>query len=96
MQQRNFDKKPLQVSEQIVHLQNSCLSIPDKNYAIHCLNTVSYYRLSAYFKPFETTNFSLTKFKDGAVFDDIWQLYVFDKELRLLVMDALVRRQMMG
>lgn len=90
MQQRNFDKKPLQISEQIDFLIKQGLTVPNQTLATHCLSTVSYHRLSAYFKPFEVDD-STNQFKINVTFDDIWHLYVFDKELRLLVMDSLER-----
>ena len=57
------------------------------------LKSVSYYRLSGYFPPFlkygETGEEEC--FIDGTTIDMIWRHYVFDRRLRLLIMDALER-----
>lgn len=59
------------------------------------LKTVGYYRLSAYWLPFESpANQSQTrskKFVPGTQFEDVVRLYIFDRHLRLLVTEAIER-----
>lgn len=52
------------------------------------LASVNYYRLSAYWYTFCSTN---DQFRPGTQFETVWERYVFDRELRLLVIDALER-----
>lgn len=69
------------------------ISEPDK--AEHCLHRVGYYRLSAYWYPFRQFGPKPDErqdvFLEGTSFDTIFDLYVFDKRLRLLFLDALER-----
>lgn len=64
---------------------------------IQRLATVGYYRLSAYSYPFRKTEGrdSLGKkrdeFREGTTFRRVWEYYLFDRRLRLLVMDAIER-----
>lgn len=59
------------------------------------LETVGYYRLSAYWLPYETEpTVGQTRskvFLPGTQFADIVDVYVFDRKLRLLVMEAIDR-----
>lgn len=59
------------------------------------LTTVGYYRLSAYWLPMEEhPNLDETRskrFKDGCKFEDVIKVYIFDRKLRLLIMEAVER-----
>ena len=66
------------------------LTIVDESFATHCLKHYNYYRLSVYARPFLETP-DPPKFKDGTCFEDVWQLYCFDRELRQLVHEATKR-----
>jgi abortive infection bacteriophage resistance protein len=52
------------------------------------LQAVDYYRLCAYWHPFKNTD---DTFKPGTTLDIVWDRYVLDRKLRLLVMDAIER-----
>ncbi|MGO6724959.1 Abi family protein [Rhizobium ruizarguesonis] len=69
------------------------MDVPDLPHARHCLQHISYYRLRAYWLPFEEQAETAGdhKFKAGTSLDDVLGLYVFDRRLRLLVMDAVER-----
>lgn len=69
------------------------MTVPNHAHAIHCLQHISYYRLRAYWLPFEVAAPAVGdhRFKAGTSFDDVLALYIFDRQLRLLVMDALER-----
>lgn len=66
------------------------MQIPDRDYARHYLTHLNYYRLGAYWLPFEADH-ATHVFKANTHFDEVVSLYVFDRELRLLVMDAIER-----
>jgi abortive infection bacteriophage resistance protein len=70
--------------------------IGDREVIIRRLQAVSYYRLSGYSHPFRavcsgTPGELRHEFKPGTTFEDVWRRYVFDRRLRLIVMDALER-----
>ncbi len=88
---KKFTKKALSTDEQIEMLSARGLIIPDRAITFQCLSTVSYYRLSAYFKPFQIHSENDHYFKPNITFDRIWKIYVFDRELRLHISDALER-----
>lgn len=83
-----YDKQPLTFDEQVALLSSRGLDINDQDHALHALERISYYRLSAYWYPVRNHDDS---FRDGASFDVALQLYEFDRHLRLLVMDAIER-----
>lgn len=64
--------------------------IPDRDKAKHYLSHLNYYRLGAYWAPFQSNNADHT-FNNDTSFDDVLELYIFDRELRLLIMDAIER-----
>jgi abortive infection bacteriophage resistance protein len=79
------------------------MDVSDEARAKMCLARIGYYRLSAYWYPFrnsvihtDPTNMTtrttvLDDFRPGTSFTDVFDFYVFDKGLRLLVSDALER-----
>lgn len=83
-----FDKPALTSDQHIALLESRGLTVPDYDRAKRYLLTIGYYRLSAYFLPFQEEK---NKFKAGTTFSDILDLYIFDRKLRLHVMDALER-----
>ncbi|MBU2601025.1 MAG: Abi family protein [Actinobacteria bacterium] len=64
--------------------------IEDAATAQFYLQHLSYYRLSAYWLPFEADHVT-HRFVPGTRFSDVLNLYVFDRELRLLMLDAIER-----
>jgi len=66
------------------------MNIPDHGRAKHYLAHLNYYRFSAYWLPFEADH-ETHQFKPNTSFEDVLNIYVFDRELRLLVMDAIER-----
>lgn len=83
-----FAKPTLSVVNQIALLRQRGLVISDASKASHYLQTIGYYRLSAYFLPYQKAQ---DLFCPEATFNDALELYLFDKRLRMLVMDALER-----
>lgn len=78
----HFAKPPVSIADQIQLLRDRGLSIPDTQEANHYLDNISYYRLSAYMRPFQYRG-SEHRFRNGVEFEEIKNLYVFDKELLL-------------
>ncbi len=93
MANRKYSKNALAVSEQIEFLTSQGLLISNEQYVHDILSTVSYYRFSSYLLPFKLPrqeNLSRC-FREGISFDQVWKLYQFDRELRLIVSDAIER-----
>lgn len=93
---KRYEKQPQCVDNQIKLLRKRGLEIHDEDFARNFLSRVSYYRLSSYFIPFETpfdsTENKLERchnFIEGSSFEDIYQLYIFDKNLRLHLLEAI-------
>ena len=88
-----FEKPAVSVHDQIELLKRRGMTVGDEAQAQHYLNFISYYRLRAYWLPFEVpaANNGDHAFRDGTTFEDVLTLYIFDRELRLLVLDAIER-----
>lgn len=63
--------------------------VEQHNVALQALKHCNYYRLSGYWKPFEVQNSVPSNFEPCTKFDQVLELYYFDKRLRLLVLDAI-------
>ncbi|MBC6438521.1 MAG: Abi family protein [Rhodobacteraceae bacterium] len=88
-----FEKPALSIPDQIELLKRRGMAIEDEASAQHYLKFISYYRLRAYWLPFEV-NAAVEgdhAFHAGTTFRDVLALYIFDRELRLLVLDAIER-----
>ncbi|EGG99216.1 Abortive infection bacteriophage resistance protein [gamma proteobacterium IMCC2047] len=89
--------------DQLKLLKSRGMTVTDEDAANSYLERIGYYRLSAYWYPFrvfEITQDANTRqiktqrtdnFVDNSQFVDAVELYIFDKKLRLLVLDALER-----
>lgn len=85
-----YDKPAMSLDELVGRLAERGMRIPDRARAVRYLRHIGYYRLSAYTIPFQASR-PHHVFRPDTSFDDILDLYVFDRVLRLLVMDALER-----
>ena len=88
----NYSKKPLSIEEQIIKLEKRGLNFSDKTVAAHYLQNISYYRLRAFTYPFqnnEDPEADHVFLRDDFDFNDIIDLYVFDRRLRNLVFNEL-------
>ncbi len=85
-----YSKKALSFQEQIDQLKSRGLIINDNHRALHYFSHINYYRFSAYTYPFLADK-EKHIFKEGVTFQNILDLYNFDRELRLLIMDAVER-----
>ncbi|MFP4147283.1 MAG: Abi family protein [Halorhodospira sp.] len=86
----DFTKPARTHQEQLDLLQARGLHIEDRDRALHYLRHLNYYRLTAYWLPFEAAH-DTHCFQQGASFDAVLNLYVFDREFRLLLLDAIER-----
>lgn len=88
-----FSKPPLSYEDQLSLLEARGLQIRDRAKALGCLGHLNYYRLRAYWLGMEAPKGpeGEHRFLLGADFDAALALYVFDRKLRLLVMDAIER-----
>jgi abortive infection bacteriophage resistance protein len=91
--------KPYQdIPSLLALLQQRGMQIPDAAKAARCLDRIGYYRLSGYWYPMRKSYTSPSgdtvieqDFRPGSTFSDVAELYVFDKRLRLLLLDAIER-----
>ena len=88
--QRNFNKPAKTFQEQVQLLQSRGMLIDNEQDAIFYLQHLNYYRLTAYWLPFELDH-ATHRFKPNTKFSDVLKAYVFDRELRLLLLDGIER-----
>lgn len=82
-----YEKEPLTYEEQADRLLGRGL-IADRDELITRLAAVNYYRLSGYLYPFRQRDDS---YSPGTTLNIVWLRYVFDRRLRVLILDAVER-----
>ena len=85
-----YDKPALTVDEQIAQLVGRGMVFEDRVRAAHYLRELNYYRLSGYWLRYERDH-RTHEFLPGTSFEGVLADYVFDRELKLLVLDAIER-----
>lgn len=88
-----YAKPPLAIPEQVQLLKDRGMSIEDDERAARYLHSIGYYRLSAYLLPFinRSQNAQNHQLESGTRFEDVLQLYILDRKLRLIVLEAIER-----
>lgn len=86
-----YNKPALSIDEQIDLFVQRGMAVPDRNRARHYLSYISYYRLSIYARTLQVDDSANHCYRPGTCFDDMLNLYTFDRELRLLALDAIER-----
>lgn len=88
-----YNKPPLTYAQQIDLLRSRGLIIPDESRTERHLSNIGYYRLSAYMYPYKQVKGGIIQdnFIPDTTWDMVYDLYVFDRKLRLLVFDAIER-----
>ena len=88
-----YSKPWLSLPEQLDLLKSRGLLVNDDNAATECLHRNGYYRLSAYWYPFREIieGKRSDTFLPDSHFEDARNLYVFDNEFKLHLLDALER-----
>lgn len=86
-----YEKPALTYKEQIGLMKRRGVIFEDEAKAEYQLANVSYYRLSAYMYPYrQNVNGKIVDdFQNGTNWKNIYNLYVFDRKLRLLIFDAI-------
>lgn len=74
-------KEPLTFEEQVEKLRDHNIVVPDAEFALMCLKNINYYHLRGYWLSFEENN----QIKDGTTFNNIWDAYLLDTELKALL-----------
>jgi abortive infection bacteriophage resistance protein len=85
-----MSKMPLSYQAQLDLFKSRGLIVNNEAFALHCLAHHNYYRLSAYRFPF-TVQGDPDSFLPDTTFEQIWQLYDFDRGLRKLIIEACKR-----
>lgn len=92
-------------SDLVANLEQRGMVIDDPDRAIRKISQVGYYRLSGYWYPCRKIDIDsegyqrkqygkpkrVSQFLEGTTFSACFELYLFDKELRMLLMDAIER-----
>jgi abortive infection bacteriophage resistance protein len=85
-----YSKPYLPVPDQLTLIKSRGMTITDDALAQSYLEKIGYYRLSGYWYPYRQSRTS-NNFQNGTKFSEVVDLYVFDKKLRLLMMDVIER-----
>ena len=86
----DYPKEILSFDKQIERLKERGLIINDTKTAKKYLQNISYFRLQGFWWEFQTDKIN-HKFIEGTTFEQIIELYTFDRKLRLLIFDAIER-----
>jgi abortive infection bacteriophage resistance protein len=88
-----YSKPPLAVPDQIALLKQRGMAFADETAAGQTLAHINYYRLRAYWLPFEDgpSEHEAHTFRPGTLFEDVLAHYAFDQRLKLLLLDAIER-----
>ena len=83
-------KDPKTVTQQIELLKERGMLFRNEEAVPHFLHNISYYRLKGYWWEMQSDKVD-HKFKEESYFEDVIDLYNFDRHLRLLIFDAIER-----
>lgn len=89
-----YDKPPLTIDEQVSLLKSRGLNINNEERIKRHLRNIGYYRLSAYMLPFKKRDKDgevTDEYSDNTCWDNIIDLYRFDRKLRLILFDSIER-----
>lgn len=88
----DYTKPPLSIDQQLDLLSSRGLVISDRQRAARYLAHISYFRLRGYWIPLESPGPSPEhRFRPGTSFNDVLNLYIFDRKFRLLMLEAIER-----
>jgi len=89
MNKQPYTKLPRNLDEQVELLEARGLTVNNKNKAKKVLASISYSRLSNYWFPFLKEPKEDEIFQENIEFDEIFKIYQFDAELRVLLFYAI-------
>lgn len=95
----NYDKPHLSFEDQLNLLEHRGLIVDSREDAVRNLSVIGYYRLSAYWYQWrvrpeghvEHIDIPFDAFEGGHSFEEAVDLYSFDRQLRLIILDAIER-----
>lgn len=82
------NQKPRTIEEQISQLRKRGMQFSDEELAKSCLAHISYFRLKYYWTDMQDED-TEHDFLEGALFDDAIARYNFDRNLRLILFEAI-------
>ena len=85
----HFMKHHMTEADLMALLESRGLVISDEDKAVRYLESIGYYRLSAYMYPFLKAPKETHQYKDGTTFQQVLNLYRFDKKLRMLLLNEI-------
>ncbi len=85
-----YTKQPIDIDQQIAQLKNRGLNIVNIPETKTILQNISYYRLAGYWWPMQADKKNHL-FKPNSTFDNVINIYNFDRELRILIFDVIER-----
>ncbi len=83
-----YNKLPIDFPQQLAILKERGMIIEDENEVLEQLDSISYFRLASYWRSMEQDSTSHL-FYPNTRFEDVINLYLFDKHLRSLVFNAI-------
>ena len=84
------NKPAFTIADQIALLKHRGMLFRNEANAPHFLENISYYRLKGYWWDMQSDYVKHT-FKPNTYFEDVIDLYIFDRHLRLIMFDAIER-----
>jgi abortive infection bacteriophage resistance protein len=88
MPKPTYSKSHFSIDKQIIQLQSRGMLFNDESLAKHYLSHINYYRLTAYWLPYEKDH-ETHAFKESTSFEEVLKYYTFDRSLRLLLLSAI-------
>ena len=85
----HFTKYYMTEADLVALLKSRGLVVSDEVRAVRYLESIGYYRLSAYMYPFLKVPKETHQYKDGITFQQVLNLYRFDKKLRMLLLNEI-------
>jgi len=88
-----YNKQPLTIDDMLDRLEDRGMVVGDWNRAKYYLAYIGYYRLSGYWFTFQTRDDPLnsSQFREGTNFNAVLDRYIFDRKLRVMILDATER-----
>lgn len=94
MNLKTYEKPPLTITQQVALLESRGMIVKNKEQAMQSLRFISYYRFCGYaheFKQYNAKGGQQNCYNLGTTFEQVLNRYIFDRKLRLLVIDAIER-----
>lgn len=83
---KQYNKTACTPANLLAHLKAKSLIVPSDEVALKAIQTIGYYRLLIYMRPFQD---AAKVFNAGTTFDSVLNAYNFDRKLRIHCLDAI-------